>query len=52
MISVYVALAIFLLCLIGSSYTSWKLGQQVGAEDVLIYLEESGIITIEYEDEG
>lgn len=41
---------IVVLCLIGVSYTSWKIGVSTGASQTLAYLEEEGIITFE-EDE-
>jgi flavin-binding protein dodecin len=34
-------------CLIGSSYTSWKIGEQKGIEAALDYLHSIGVIELE-----
>lgn len=52
MISVDIALTIFLFILIGSGYTSWKIGHKNGTESMLQYLVDNGVIEIDYEDEG
>jgi len=40
---------IFVLCLIGSSYTSYRIGHERGVQNALTYLEEEGIL--EFTDE-
>lgn len=41
---------IFLCCLSGVAYTSWKLGVEQGVQHTLAHLEEEGIITFEEEE--
>lgn len=51
MVNLTFAFVIFGICLAGSSYTSWRLGKQAGAEDTLEFLVDQGIIQIEYDEE-
>ena len=38
---------IVLVCMIGSSYTCWKIGQKEGRESALNWLEDQGLISFE-----
>jgi len=45
-----IEMIIFALCMIGSSITSFRIGRDSGAEAVIEYLVEEGVLTLE-EDE-
>lgn len=42
-------LAVFVFCMIGLAWTSWKLGIKHGAESAVDYLIDNGILEVEEE---
>lgn len=51
MVTIEFAFIIFSLCMAGCAATSWHLGKQVGADEILQYLSDEGIISITYDEE-
>ena len=43
---------IVLICMVGSSYTCWKIGQKEGINAALSWLEDAGILDFKTMDEG
>ena len=43
---------IVFICMIGSSYTCWKIGQKEGINAALSWLEDAGILDFKTMDEG
>ncbi len=46
-----VVMLIIGFCIMGSAWTSWKLGHNAGIQHTLAYLESEGIIEFEPEDD-